>query len=279
MAGGQDGIVPAVERPDHARRPTGSATVFARRPDVLGHRGLGRGVVDGSVENSVESLVAAAAAGVDWVELDVSRCADDVLVVHHNPSTGDGRFLVERTAAELAGDGVATLDEVLAALPPDQPVDLDLKPVLEDALAAADAGTVGLLAPVLRREARRRRLLVTSFDSAALGWLRDGQPDLVCGLLTWLDFPLRIAVPMAARLAMPVLGVHHRSLGPNDREPGPVHRDLATNVAIAHEAGLEVLAWCPGADDAEGLVGAGVDALVVNDVPRLLPLVRALGAA
>jgi len=251
-------------------------TVFHSRPDVVGHRGLGRGVVDGHVENTLASLEAAVAAGVDWVELDVSRTRDDVLVVHHNPATADGRFLVDRPVAELTALGVATLDEVLGALPPDVAIDLDLKPVLEDANCRLDATTAGLLLPVLRREVARRRLLVTSFDVAALGWLRDELPGLACGLLTWLDFPLRIAVPMAARFGASVVGLHYRSFGPNPVEPGPVHRDLATNVAVAHGAGVEVLAWCPGEQEVGALVAAGVDAVTVNDVGRMLPLVRAL---
>jgi glycerophosphoryl diester phosphodiesterase len=45
---------------------------------------------------------------------------------------------------------------------------------------------------------------------------------------------------------------------------------------VAHEAGLEVLAWCPAAHEVADLVAAGVDAVCVNDVPRLLPIVRAL---
>jgi glycerophosphoryl diester phosphodiesterase len=251
-------------------------TVFHSRPDVVGHRGLGRGVVDGCVENTVDSLLAAVTAGVDWVELDVSRTFDDVLVVHHNPASSDGRFLIDRTAADLAVAGVANLAEVLEALPADVAIDFDLKPVIEDAIGGVDGTTAGLLLPVLRRELARRPLLVTSFDVAALGWLRDELPGLPSGLLTWLDFPLRIAVPMAARFGASVVGLHYRSFGPNPVEPGPVHRDLATNVAAAHDAGVEVLAWCPGENEVGALVAAGVDAVTVNDVPRMLPLVRAL---
>jgi glycerophosphoryl diester phosphodiesterase len=255
---------------------TTSGAVFGSRPDIVGHRGLGKGVVDGHAENTIGSLEAAVAAGVDWVELDVSRTRDDVLLVHHNPTTPDGRFLIDRPAAELTALGIATLDDVLDALPVDVALDLDLKPVLEDATGRLDATTAGLLLPVLRRESARRRLLLTTFDVSALGWLRDEVPGLPCGLLTWLDFPLRMAVPMAARFGAAVVGLHYRSFAANPVEPGPVHRDLATNVGIAHDAGVEVLAWCPGEKEVGGLVAAGVDAVTVNDVPRMLPFVRAL---
>jgi glycerophosphoryl diester phosphodiesterase len=42
------------------------------------------------------------------------------------------------------------------------------------------------------------------------------------------------------------------------------------SVEVAHRAGLEVMAWCPKPEDAPGYVQAGVDALVVDDVPGTL---------
>lgn len=251
--------------------------VFRGRPEVVGHRGLGKGTVDGRTENTLGSLLAAVEAGVDWVELDVSRSSDDVLVLHHNPSDDAGGFLVDATAAELGARGLVTLADALDVLPVDVGLDIDVKPVLEDAVGEPD--TVSLLLPVLRRELGRRRLLVTSFDASALIRLRAELPDLATGLLTWLDFPLRIAVPMAARLGVDVIGLHHRSFAANEVEPGPVHRDPAHNVAVAHEAGLEVLAWCPGRDEVAALLDAGVDAVALNDVPRMLPYVRELTSA
>lgn len=257
---------------------TAKPPVFGARPDVIGHRGLGKGEVDGCVENTAASVRAAVAAGVDWVELDATRTSDDQVVAHHNPATADGGFLVDSTADALGPGGVARLADVLDDLPPDVGLDLDLKPVLEDAVRPLARGVAGLVLPLLRRELGRRRLLVTSFDPAALGWLRDQLPGLRVGLLTWLDFPLRIAVPTAAHLGFDVVGLHHRSFAANDLEPGPVHRPVERNVEVAHDAGLEVLAWCPDEAEAQLLVAAGVDALVVNDVPRLLPAVRRLAA-
>lgn len=256
---------------------TAEHPVFTTRPAVVGHRGLGKGTVDGHLENSLASLLAAAEAGVDWVELDVTRAADGVLVVHHNPATEDGSFLVGRTSAELRSAGIATLDEVLDALPPDVGVDFDVKSVLEDSTMSLDASAGGHLLPVLRREQGRRPMLVTSFDVSVLQWLRVQLPGLACGLLTWIDFPLRIAVPMAAHLGMSVVGLHHGSFGPNRIEHGPVHHEPAQSIEVAHAAGLEVLAWCPTGDELDVLLAAGVDAVCLNDVPRGLAQVR--GAA
>lgn len=258
---------------------TGNAVdvqVFPATPAVVGHRGLGKGVVEGRTENSLPSLLAAVDAGVDWVELDVTRAADGGLWVHHNPSTADGRFLVDQTPAELESDGVVRLVDVLEALPLAVRVVVDVKTVLEDATASATTSTVARLAPVLAREVARRQLLVTSFDAAALLRLREGIPDLRCGLISWLDFPLRMALPAAAQLRMDVACVHERSFAANPVEPAHVHRTARYGIDIAHAAGLEVLAWCPDEHAARMLVTAGVDAVCVNDVPRMLPFIRAL---
>jgi len=254
---------------------TADRPVFTPRPAVLGHRGLGKGSVDGLSENTLPSLLAAAASGVDWIELDVSRSSDGVLVVHHNPAIGDGDFLVDRSAGQLAAQGVPTLAEVLDALPVEVGVDLDVKTVLEDAPGGWGAGTVAMVAPVLAAEARRRPVLATSFDVAALLWLREQVPGLALGLIFWVDFPLRMAVTAAAHLHLDVVALHHGSFGPNRVEGGPVHRSPARSVEVAHDAGLEVMAWCPGPDAVGPLVAAGVDAVCVNDVPVMLPLVRA----
>jgi glycerophosphoryl diester phosphodiesterase len=236
-------------------------------------------MVEGQLENSLSSLLAAAALGVDWVELDVSRTADDELVVHHNPVSEPEVFLVERTAAELAHHGYATLAEVLDALPEDVGVDLDLKTVIEDAPGGWGSGTVALVAPVLAAQLGRRPLLTTSFDVAALLWLREQVPGLPLGLIAWVDYPLRMAVTAAAHLDLEVVCLHHGSFGVNRVEQGPVHRPTAYSVEVAHDAGLEVLTWCPDAETVGPLVDAGVDAVCVNDVPEMLPLVRSAAAA
>ncbi len=246
----------------------------AGRPTLLGHRGLGRGTVAGHDENTVGSMLAALDAGADGVEVDVARTRDASLVVRHDPSLPDGRFLVDVDRADAEAAGVVGLDELLDALPPGVLVDLDLKSVLEDALDPPGARSDALLARLLGTELRRRPVLVTSFDAAALLRLREAAPSAAYGLLTWVDFPLRHAVATAAGLRFDVVGLHHGSFGPNRVETGPVHRPPAVSVRTAHDAGLQVLAWCPEPAAARELVAAGVDALVVNDVEQAVHALR-----
>lgn len=243
-------------------------------PTLIGHRGLGKGTVGGQRENTVASMLAALDAGADGVEVDVARTGDGHLVVSHDPVLPDGRFLVDVDRAEAVAGGVVPLAELLAALPPGVPVDLDVKSVLEDATDDPAHRTDALLAALLVEEVGRRPVLVTSFDPAALLRLRDAVPAAAYGLLAWIDFPLRHAVAAAAGLGLDVVGLHHGSFGPNRVEAGPVHRSAGHSVAAAHEAGLRVLAWCPEPELAAELVAAGVDALVVNDVEASVAALR-----
>jgi glycerophosphoryl diester phosphodiesterase len=235
-------------------------------PTLLGHRGLGRGTVGGHAENTVASMLGALDAGADGLEVDVARTAGGTLVVSHDPALPDGRFLVDVAAADAGAAGIVLLADLLDTLPAGVPVDLDLKSVLEDATDSACRRTDALLAPLLAEEVHRRPVLVTSFDPAALLRLRAAVPSAAYGLLAWVDFPLRHAVATAAGLALDLVGLHHGAFGPNRIEGGPVHRPPEMSVESAHRAGLRVLAWCPDPDVAPGLVAAGVDALVVNDV-------------
>jgi glycerophosphoryl diester phosphodiesterase len=248
--------------------------VFGGRRTLLGHRGLGRGTVDGLTENTIESIVAAAKSGLRWVEFDVRRTRDDALVVGHYPSIGDAQFLADLTLDEARPLGAVTLESVLAVMPDGIGVNLDLKTAMEDALRKPDATTAALLAQVVTFETERRPVLVSSFDPAALLQVGEVAPGIPRSLLTWWGFPLRKAIPAAAHLGVEAVAAHFTSFGPNDADHAPAFRTAEYAVGLAHEAGLEVVAWCPVADVARELFAAGVDAVVVDDVPRALAALR-----
>ena len=77
---------------------------------VLAHRGASRA----ERENTVAAFRRAHEMGADGVELDVRRCADDVLVVHHDPLLGDGRIIRQTPHADLPTH-IPTLSEALDA--------------------------------------------------------------------------------------------------------------------------------------------------------------------
>ncbi|XRQ05719.1 glycerophosphodiester phosphodiesterase [Actinomadura welshii] len=245
--------------------------IFESTPAVIGHRGYGSGepTPPGSAtpvaENTLESMQAAVEAGLSWIEIDVTRTADDDLVLRHDPTTPEGDYVVELPAT--AG-GLPRLADIFDALPPEVAVDVDVKTVLEDAVDAPSRRTGALVLPLLEREARRRRLLVTSFDPSLLVFLREGLPGVPLGLLTWLRFPLWHAVPAAAGLGLDAVAVHTGSCGLD--HPDSRLRPLEHCVDVAHKAGLETVIWCPTAETAPAYAAAGFDAMVVNDVPGVL---------
>lgn len=223
---------------------------------------MGSGTVDGHVENTVESFVAAAEVA-PWVEVDVHRTADDILVVHHDPALADGSPIASVTADEAVAAGLPRLSDVFDALPAQTGVNLEVKSVLEDAVRPPSRTTAALAAPVAADTARRRPLLVSSFDPAALKVTADTARGVRRGLITWLGFPVGIAVAAAAGLGVDVLSVHVGSLHTRQGR----HPDVERVVRLAHEAGLEMLVWCPEPAQGTVLAAAGVDALCVND-PR-----------
>ncbi len=239
--------------------------IFRDRPAVIGHRGFGHGSRAGYRENTPQACLAAVAAGLTWVEVDVQRTADSQLVVHHDAVAPDGRYLADQTAADLARQGISTLGEVMAALPAEVCVVVDVKTVLADAADPPSLRTVTLLGDALAGEASGRQILVSSFDPSLPVLLRSRLPAVAAGLLTWAGFPLYHGIPAASGLGMDVVCVQAGSLGGVTGYPGP--RDP---IAVAHRAGLEVLAWCPGPAEAVRLAGAGADALCVDDVPGVL---------
>jgi glycerophosphoryl diester phosphodiesterase len=225
-------------------------------------------------ENSLEAFRAALALDVRWLEIDVRRTADDDLFVLHYPTLDDGRFLVDVSTEEVAKAGVLALADLLPEIPPGVGIIFDVKTALEDALRPLAETTVGLLTDVIRQEGSRRPVLVTSFDPAVLMYVGDVAPGVPRGLISWISFPLRKAIPAAAHLGVEVVSAHWKSFARNGTDSAPFFREAAYYIDVAHRAGLEVLAWAPTLEPAAELVAAGVDALIVDDLPAALERFR-----
>ncbi len=241
--------------------------VFTEQPTLVGHRGMGTGVVDGYRENTVESFLAALASGIDWVEVDVRRTSDDGLFVCHDAAFPDGVFLSDITSAQARALGIVRLEELLEVLPASAGVVFDVKSSLEDAGRSSAATTAALLARTCAGALGDRPALAQSFDPAALMHMREALPRMALGLLTWLRFPVGLAVAAAAHLDVQVLAVHAGSLVPG-LAAGFTVPPLETIVTAVHEAERQLMVWCPSPRRARALHVAGVDAMVVDDLPR-----------
>jgi glycerophosphoryl diester phosphodiesterase len=242
--------------------------VFRDRPTLVGHRGMGKGVVQGYAENTVESFLAALQVGIGWVEVDVTRTRDDDLLVAHDPTIADATFLADVTSAQATRQGAVRLEELLQALPADSGVVFDVKSAMQDAVRPASSTTATLLARICDRALGGRRAVALSFDPAALLHMRECLPSMPLGLLTWIRFPIGHAVAAAAHLDVQVLAVHAGSLRPSAATGHVRVPAVAEIVTEVHAAERQLLVWCPPLRQARKLAAAGVDALVVDNVPR-----------
>jgi glycerophosphoryl diester phosphodiesterase len=247
----------------------GGATVpvFLEPTTLVGHRGLGRGIVNGHVENTRGSFLAALEAGVDWVEVDVRRTLDDQLFVAHDAFTGS-KFMTQMSAAEVSAGGGLRVEDLLDALPESAGVVFDVKSSIEDAGRPHQTTTAALLARHGKLSPWRRPVVAMSFDPASLRHMREELPSLPLGLLTWLRFPVGQAVAAAAHLDVQLLALHAGSLWPGRaalRGDVPALEEVVEHV---HESDRQLIVWCPKRAQTRALVAAGVDALVVDDVPR-----------
>jgi glycerophosphoryl diester phosphodiesterase len=149
---------------------------------IIAHRGLCRS----HKENTIDAFRAALDAGVRELETDIRETPQGELVLMHDET-------LERVAGASAGvrDGleamrehhpVATLEELVAILPPDALLHLDLK--------ACDPGRLARAAAALERRT------VASADEGLLRAVKRAAPDLAYGFQ-----PRERPIPEALELA------------------------------------------------------------------------------
>ena len=221
---------------------TGSPT---QSPLILAHRGDHRRWI----ENTADALLdACRLPGVDGVEFDVRAAADGEPIILHD-ETLERTFGVplkagDEAALTLMRHGVPHLAEMLAILPPDAFLDIELK-------EAPTAATLATIAAA--RGANLHRAAISSFHASVIAEVRARQPAWTC----WLNAMTLDRWSIAAARAVAASGVSVSAAS--------VH---AAAVAQARSAGLAVAAWTirrrPTRQRLESL---GVDALLVEGRP------------
>lgn len=235
-----------------------------RRCLVVPHRG-GAGEVPENTWAGVEHTVGLA---LPWMETDLRRSADGVVVLSHDPDLGRtaGRpepvstLTWKELSALDAGDGrpPVRLDDLLSSFP-DLRLNVDLKEpgVVQDALQ------------VVRAAGALERVRFASFSARRLAALRRQEPRARTSLGT-LDVA-GIVLRAEAGIALP----RSRRGRPSGRVdavqvPAAVHGVSVVTprfVAQAHLSGLEVHVWTVNDPrEMRRLVSLNVDALI-TDVP------------
>jgi glycerophosphoryl diester phosphodiesterase len=241
---------------------------------VIGHRGASAE----APENTLPSFLRAIAQGADAIELDVHVTADDVPVVMHDATvtrttSGDGaiaamswrrlrdldagaRFTPDGGAAypyRDQGIRVPSVEEVLAAIPADLPMIIEVK-----ALHAQWA-----LRRVLERFKAASRCIVAAFEAGSLGAF--SEPPFTCGASRRDVMRL-----MARTLAGMRPGrVPYRAICPPTEYYG-VPVPISLIVRGARQIGAPVHVWTVDeAREARRLWGHGVSGIISN-TPRLI---------
>jgi glycerophosphoryl diester phosphodiesterase len=217
--------------------------------DVIAHRGASAAVR----QNTLDAFRAAVEMGADWVELDVRRSRDDVLIISHDAHLDDGRFIVEHEHADLP-DHVPTLAEALEACQGAR-VNIEIKNEPDDRdydshHQISDA-TVGLA--LAYRDVDE--LLITSFNLDTVKRIRAVDPSLRVGFVTGFDvMQVQMLLEHAVDAGMDVIVPYDRTV---DRR----------FIERAHEAGLSVNVWTVNEEDRMNeLIEMGIDG-IITDVP------------
>jgi glycerophosphoryl diester phosphodiesterase len=197
--------------------------------------------------------------GADGVELDLRRCSDDELVVHHDAQARGVGMLADTplAAVRTRRPDIPTLDEALDACA-GMVVNVEVKNLPGDPDFDADDRIVGLLADALARRGHTDDVLVSSFNLTTVDRFRDVPHAAPTALLTLRGFDHADAVTLAADRG-------HAALHPNVWTlTGAV---AGAAVTKAHEHGLALNVWTVNrAATVRRLGRAGVDA-IVTDVP------------
>jgi glycerophosphoryl diester phosphodiesterase len=148
---------------------------------IVGHRGA----AGEELENTLPSILVAVEQGADMIAVDVQMTADGELVLFHDRDlerlARNPIVVEESTVSHLASvplrrpdDGppahIALLEEALSALPPEIPINLELKRRQADPARFARA--------LRERVIDRERVLVSSFDCHLLREVRKVLPGV-----------------------------------------------------------------------------------------------------
>jgi glycerophosphoryl diester phosphodiesterase len=284
-------------------------------PALIGHRGA-RGLFP---ENTREGFAAAAALGIDGIELDVALTADGVPVVCHDPALNpalargpDGAWIAapgplirSLPEAALAAYDVGRLrpGSALAATFPDQrPIDGARIPRLDAALAlpglsfivelktlpdhpdwtAPAAAMAEAALAAAERAGALDRVTFESFDWRGPRHLRRIRPELRLAWLTRAATVAEAALWWDGPRPEDFAGSVPRAVAAEGGQVwAPEHVDVTeAQIAEAQALGLAVFAWTVNrAEDIARLIGWGIDGLITDRPDRARQVMAAAGLA
>ncbi|GAA2013726.1 hypothetical protein JL107_13420 [Nakamurella flavida] len=233
-------------------------------PLVIAHRGAS----SVAPENTLPAFEAGWAAGAAWVECDVQPTMDGVPVLLHDDeldrtTTGTGPVR-ERSAREIAAlDAGAWFGAAFAGTPVPRFADLltrldATRRVLLEIKGEHSRGQVRTLLREIRTAGHDHRVVLQSFERAALGHARDLDPHRPLGLL--VEDVDGDPVEVCRRLGVQAYNPPAAQL---TGRPGLVDALHAADVAVAAWTSDDPREWA-------ALTGCGVDAIITNRPAELV---------
>jgi glycerophosphoryl diester phosphodiesterase len=256
-------IEPAAETPATTTAPTTTAPPAATEPPaalgeatepvVVGHRG---GADGEHPDNSLEAFAGAADLGATWVELDVRLSADGEVVLSHDMATAAGSAIAGTSAADLADEGIPTLDQALDVIDENHlGVDVELKALPTEEGYDPTLAIVDATVAVVEAHPIDGPVLFSSFNREALDRVRELAGD------DWDTVFITQGIGGAEDLATTLVDGGHDGLAIGDPA---LPRSM---IRVFGEAGLPVWSWTiDGGRTAQRLVRRGVVG-IITDVP------------
>jgi len=224
-------------------------------PVILAHRGLHRT----ERENTLGAFRAARSVGADGVELDVRRCADGQIVVHHD-ATIDGKALAVTPMGELPGY-VASLADALDACA-GLVVNVEIKKGKHSSAPADHARDIARrVVDVVIGAGRAADVIISCFDLATCRAVRSLDTGVRVGWLVHRGRDVVASVGVARDAGLHAVHPHYRAVN-------------AKTVAAAHDADLAVNVWTVNRPrQLVAMIELGVDGLITDDPASALALV------
>ena len=223
-----------------------------------------RGAAVGARRNTTDAFRRARELGADWVELDVRRTVDDVLVAHHDAHLPDGR-LVARTPLDELPDWIPPLAEALEACEgmgvlveiKNDPAEVGYDG--DNTISVAVAGLVSAYRPY-------DEVMISSFNAATVGRIRQVDSRLPTALLIFDPVVVAQSVDRASAAGHVAIHPYHTAVD-------------ASLLRRAHRASVAVWAWTVNEPAAiESLVRLGVDGIITDDCPTVRAITERVAA-
>jgi len=236
------------------------ASLMGTEPVIVAHRGAS----SLAPENTMAAVYKALELGIPWVEIDVHRTRDSVLVILHDETldrTTNGKGEVARKrlnelaeldagswfGPEFAGEPIPTLEEVLLACKDKAVVLIELK----------GARTEKLTVELVRELDMTDQVIIQSFDHQAVAKAKTLAPEIPTFILVRQDNNAQGLVNTAKFYNADGIGIRRNLLTPE-------------LIVLAHEESLVIIPWTvDDPTEMKEFLQLGVDGIITN-YPQVL---------